>query len=738
MTLTCLLPPLLDTASVVMVSLVNSLVRRWRESCDERLKQLRQIQQRMQTASSYSEWREFAQQLDKMGYVRGGDSSGRIRESLYDRKLLLQKVQHLQSVREQGNVKEMMFALRTDLIRNIANVAKSQLYEYFYEVPSAIRCYIQEVKAQLSILTDWPEGGVDVDERLAFIKETRHAFGRTALLLSGGGGLGSFHIGVVKALYEHTMLPRVLAGSSVGSIVAGMVATRTDDELRETFRKLDDIELSFFNNSRALEMVHTFLQKGALHDIRFLQRKLKALIGNYTFLEAYERTGRILNVSVSPADTNEPARLLNYLTAPQALIWSAVACSSAFPGLFHPQDLLARNARGEEVRFAVPSLSDNVSRRWRDGSLELDLPTFLLSEMFNCNHFIVSQTNPHIVPLLNLKKTLSRRWANLLELELRHRCAQMQWILPDWVPTKWLTLFTQPWEGDITVVLPTHLWNLGKTMMNPTTADIIAATKQGELAIWEKLSAIETNCTIEATLDACLARLTNKARERPLGCLTSRIPSWLSMNAIGQQAVASWGNPLEAGASPGGRLWGPRFSRDLPLSISHGSMSHMPHLQQQLGALPGMAAAAGVDGNDSPAAAAAVLSAAAQGSLALAGSKMGQLSLSLAAAGMQAANGQAKLHETLIDDRRPPRVTSWGSNDIADSVVDFPATSSSAGSIGAAGGGIFKGSRLTAADRILEEQASAHVVGIPAGRRTGKANTRAGNPAAKAPAAKDV
>jgi hypothetical protein len=67
-------------------------------------------------------------------------------------------------------------------------------------------------------------------------------------------------------------------------------------------------------------------------------------------------------------------------------------------------------------------MSDNISRRWRDGSLELDLPTFLLSEMFNCNHFIVSQTNPHIVPLLNLKKTLSRRWANLLELELRHRC----------------------------------------------------------------------------------------------------------------------------------------------------------------------------------------------------------------------------------------------------------------------------------------------------------------------------
>ncbi|KAF6256280.1 acyl transferase/acyl hydrolase/lysophospholipase [Scenedesmus sp. NREL 46B-D3] len=443
---------------------------------------------------------------------------------------------------------------------------RSQLHEHFYELPAPIREYIQEVKAQLAMLTDWPDAGIELEEKLSFFKETRHAYGRTALLLSGGGGLGSFHIGVVKALFEHTMLPRVVAGSSVGSIVAGMIATRTDDELRETFRKLDNIELSFFNNSRAVELVHSFLQKGALHDMSYLQRKLKALIGNYTFLEA-----------VCPADTNEPARLLNYLTAPQALIWSAVAASSAFPGLFHPQDLLARNAHGEEVRFNAPSLSNNVSRRWRDGSLELDLPTFLLSEMFNCNHFIVSQTNPHIAPLLNLKKSLSRRWANLLELELRHRCAQMQYILPDWFPTKWLTLFTQPWEGDVTVVLPSHLWNLGKTMVNPTTHDILAATKQGELAIWEKLSAIEANCTIEATLDACLARLTNKVRERPLTGLTSRIPSWLSMPAVGQQAVASWGNPLDAGASPGGRLWNRSKSSQ---ALLNGSSGHLPALLQ--------------------------------------------------------------------------------------------------------------------------------------------------------------
>lgn len=44
------------------------------------------------------------------------------------------------------------------------------------------------------MLTDWPEAGIELEEKLSFFKETRHAYGRTALLLSGGGGLGSFHI----------------------------------------------------------------------------------------------------------------------------------------------------------------------------------------------------------------------------------------------------------------------------------------------------------------------------------------------------------------------------------------------------------------------------------------------------------------------------------------------------------------------------------------------------------------
>ena len=65
----------------------------------------------------------------------------------------------------------------------------------------------------------------------------------------------------------------------------------------------------------------------------------------------------------------------------------------------------------------------NGQRRWRDGSLEEDLPMRSLSEMFNVNYFLVSQTNPHIVPVLNLKKRVNRKLGNLLEAEWKHRCA---------------------------------------------------------------------------------------------------------------------------------------------------------------------------------------------------------------------------------------------------------------------------------------------------------------------------
>jgi len=41
---------------------------------------------------------------------------------------------------------------------------------------------------------------LSAEKRLAFVTESRHALGKTALLLSGGAALGMYHLGVVKCL----------------------------------------------------------------------------------------------------------------------------------------------------------------------------------------------------------------------------------------------------------------------------------------------------------------------------------------------------------------------------------------------------------------------------------------------------------------------------------------------------------------------------------------------------------
>ena len=62
-----------------------------------------------------------------------------------------------------------------------------------------------------------------------------------------------------------------------------------------------------------------------------------------------------------------------------------------------------------------------------------------------------SQCNPYLRPFISLKELLPARVAALVESEFKHRCKQ---LLALW-PESWLlTMLSQPWEGDITMVLP--------------------------------------------------------------------------------------------------------------------------------------------------------------------------------------------------------------------------------------------------------------------------------------------
>ena len=356
----------------------------------------------MRSALTYEEWAHAAKMLDKL--------TPKMNESdLYDVELVRNKLQELRHRRQEGSLRDIIFCMRADLVRNLGNMCNPELHKGRLQVPTLIQEYIDEVLTQLRMVCDSDSEELSLEEKLAFVHETRHAFGRTALLLSGGASLGAFHVGVVKTLVEHKLLPRIIAGSSVGSIICAVVATRSWPEL-QSFCEDSWHSLKFFDQMGGIfAVVKRVTTYGAVHEIRQLQMMLRHLTSNLTFQEAYDMTGRILGITVCSPRKHEPPRCLNYLTSPHVVIWSAVTASCAFPGLFEAQELMAKDRSGEIVPYHPPfnlgpEEGSTPVRRWRDGSLEIDLPMIQLKELFNVNHFIVSQANPHIAPLLRLKE----------------------------------------------------------------------------------------------------------------------------------------------------------------------------------------------------------------------------------------------------------------------------------------------------------------------------------------------
>jgi TAG lipase/steryl ester hydrolase/phospholipase A2/LPA acyltransferase len=99
------------------------------------------------------------------------------------------------------------------------------------------------------------------------------------------------------------------------------------------------------------------------------------------------------------------------LTAPHVLVWSAAVASSSLPGVFEANRLMVKDADGT-VRYESAE-----GGKFSDGSMEQDLPMQQLSEMFNVNHFIVSQVRSP----LQRYQTQSNSFLNNLITSLFHR-----------------------------------------------------------------------------------------------------------------------------------------------------------------------------------------------------------------------------------------------------------------------------------------------------------------------------
>ena len=469
------------------------------------------------------EWEAAAKELDTLE----GNDEWKLDPTTgdYNPDFIESKLKELDAARASGDIRLMLHLVRTALTRDLGGMGNIDLYRHSYTgTKKLIERYVDSAVKMIQSLVDKSAYSLPTNmepkDLLEGVLYARQSFGRSALLLSGGATFGMSHIGVLKALYESRLLPRIISGASAGSIVCSVLCTRKDEEIPELIEQFPYGDLGVFEgeNDGLSDNIRRLLTEGSWADISNLTRVMRSLLGDLTFQEAYNRTRRICNICVSSASIYELPRLLNYVTAPNVMIWSAVAASCSVPLVFQAAPLLVKDpATGAHVPW------NPVPQAWIDGSVDNDLPMTRLAEMFNVNHFIVSQVNPHVVPFLSKDDGLypgknpgrlrqqkatqdNGEWIHTLTAlakdEALHRLQFLTelGVFPN-LFTKLRCILSQKYSGDITILPEIAVQDLPRILKNPTSEFMLRNCLIGERATWPKLSRIKDRCAIELALD---------------------------------------------------------------------------------------------------------------------------------------------------------------------------------------------------------------------------------------------
>ncbi|KAH8731193.1 acyl transferase/acyl hydrolase/lysophospholipase [Phaeosphaeriaceae sp. PMI808] len=480
-------------------------------------------------ARLFEEWEAAAYGLDEcMDYDLWRQNSA---SKFYDHRLIHQRLTSLYAAEEDGDVIELVNLIRSGLVRNLGNITASRLYNRAYGgTKLLIEDYLTQVARCINIITSYPtapttDTGLTSQMKLDVLHDTRLAFGRTALVLQGGAIFGLCHLGVVKALHLRGLLPRIISGTATGALIAALVCVHTEDKLLDVLsgKSIDIKAFTARSNkngvvpSRWYEILARRIKRwwkvGHFLDVRVLEELLRANIGDVTFEEAYEKTKRVLNITVTTDRSGGVPNLLNYITAPNVLIWSAALASNATSSstLYHPVTLLCKDENDNIVPWAPAS--STTFRSWTHASYrDRESPLHRIGELFNVNHFIVSQARPYLAPFLrsDLHHPNPRqdgRWRltmpilRLVVFEIQHRLHQLdelgllspsvrRFLLDENVPGPSLTIVPELTPGDFF-----------KLLENPTKEAIDYWIHKGERSVWPAVTALKIRCAIEIEID---------------------------------------------------------------------------------------------------------------------------------------------------------------------------------------------------------------------------------------------
>ncbi|KAM6495857.1 patatin-like phospholipase domain containing protein [Amanita muscaria] len=466
------------------------------------------LRKKLRAAKTYEEWRSAALELDD--FLNFNEWKRIDEDTYYDWKLVRKVQLSLHRMRENKDARGLLGILETCIRANFAGVESPRLYsETFYGTKDLIESYFSELELSLQYIRDTTD--LSVDEKRKFFKRANINLGLSALCLSGGASFGYYHFGVVKAFLDAGLLPRVVTGTSAGGLVAALVCTRTEEELKVLLKPDLANKITPCGEAFSVWVKRVRITGARFDSVQWARKCAFFTRGSMTFREAYLRTGRILNISVIPADPHSPTKLLNYTTAPNTVIWTAVIASAAVPGILNPVVLMEKREDGRLIPW-------NWGSKFKDGSLRVDIPVQALNSYFNVTYPVVSQVNPHVhlfffsprgsagKPVAHRKGKAGWRGNFLLsaaeqwlkhELTKNFKIIRDLELLPQLLGQDWSSVFLQRFDGAVTIWPRTRLWDWFRLLSDPDPPELARMMQIGQLVTWPKLHMIENRTRIE-------------------------------------------------------------------------------------------------------------------------------------------------------------------------------------------------------------------------------------------------
>lgn len=482
-----------------------------------------QLRARMRSQANYGDWVKAAEELDT--YL-GSDKWKQTDEyAYYDSKTIRRVTEQLRRYRLRVEVsaqKDTVHRKALDDLRglaeaciknNFAGYENPRLYsETYYGTKNLVQAYVDEASSALKTLFDSPR--LSQEDKRSLSKHLSTNFGRTALCLSGGATFAYYHFGIAKALLDADLMPSIITGTSGGALVAALLATRTNDELKKLLVPALAARINACHDSFLVWFKRWYTTGARFDSVDWAKRCAWFCRGSLTFAEAYERTGRILNVSCVPSDPHSPTILANYLTAPDCVIWSAVLASAAVPGILNPVVLMRKRKDGTLEPFSF-------GHKWKDGSLRTDIPLKALNLHFNVNYSIVSQVNPHVnLFFFSSRGTVGRPvthrrgrgWRGgflgsaleqYLKLDLTKWLKVLRHLelLPRWMGQDWSEVWLQRFSGTITIWPKSVVSDFYYILSDPTMERLSRMIHVGQQAAFPKLNFIGNRMKIEKVID---------------------------------------------------------------------------------------------------------------------------------------------------------------------------------------------------------------------------------------------